>query len=137
MAELVKARHLAAFLASTEREPWTPGDRVDCCLVLAEWAIWLGYPDPAAHLRGAYQPGQGQLDILAESGGAIALVKSCAAALSLSHTDTPQAGDIGVVGSAHNITRQFGVIHDGAGWLTRTPHGFARVAAKTLAAWRL
>jgi len=129
--------HLKAFLASNAREPWTPGGRVDCCLALAEWAIWLGYPDPAAHLRGAYQPGQGQIDILAERGGAIELVKGCADALGLSRTEFPQAGDIGVVGSAHNITRQFGVIHDGAGWLTRTPSGFARVAAKTLAAWRL
>ncbi len=137
MAELVSADHLAAFLASNEREPWTPGGKVDCCLALAEWAVWMGYPDPAAHLRGAYQPGQGQIDILAERGGAITLVKSCAESLGLSGTDAPQIGDIGVVGSAHNITRQFGVIHDGAGWLTRTPHGFARVAAKTLAAWRL
>ena len=128
---------LRAFMASNEREPWTPGGKVDCCLALAEWAIWLGYPDPAAHLRGAYQPGQGQIDILAESGGAIMLVKSCAESLGLSGADTPQLGDIGVVGSAHNITRQFGVIHDGEGWLTRTPSGFARVAAKTLAAWRL
>jgi len=137
MAKLVKADQLAAFLASNEREPWTPGGKVDCCLVLAEWAIWLGYPDPAAHLRGAYQPGQGQIDILAARGGAIELVRACAETLRLSSIYTPQVGDIGVVGSAHNITRQFGVIHDGAGWLTRTPRGFARVAAKSLAAWRL
>lgn len=128
---------LKAFLVSNELEPWTPGGKVDCCLALAEWAIWVGYPDPAAHLRGAYQPGQGQIDILAASGGAIALVKSCVESLGLSGTDAPQVGDIGVVGSAHNNTRQFGVIHDGAGWLTRTPRGFTRVAAKTLAAWRL
>ncbi len=137
MAELVKSRRLVAFMASNVREQWTPGDRVDCCLVLAEWAIWLGYPDPAAHLRGSYQPGQGQIDVLAKSGGAVELVAGCADRLGLSRTHAPQAGDIGVVGSGHNITRQFGVIHDGAGWLTRTPQGFARVAAKTLAAWRL
>ncbi|MGV1900745.1 DUF6950 family protein [Agrobacterium sp. 22-3674b3] len=133
----MKADQLATFLASNEREPWTPGGKVDCCLALAEWAIWLGYPDPAAHLRGAYRPGQGQIDILSARGGAIELVRACAETLRLSSTDTPQVGDIGVVGSAHNITRQFGVIHDGGGWLTRTPRGFARVAAKTLAAWRL
>lgn len=128
---------LSAFLAANAREPWTPGGRVDCCLTLAEWAMWLGYPDPAAQLRGTYLPGQGQTDILAMSGGAVELVALCAGRLGLSRTDAPQAGDIGVVGSAHNITRQFGVIRDGAGWLTRTPHGFARIAAKTLAAWRL
>lgn len=137
MAKLVKDERLAAFLVSNEREPWSPGGKVDCCLALAEWAVWLGYPDPASHLRGTYQPGQGQLDILAGRGGAVELVAGCADRLGLSRTDAPQAGDIGVVGSGHNFTRQFGVIHDGAGWLTRTPHGFARVAAKTLAAWRL
>lgn len=137
MAELVTRDRLKGFIEANTREPWTPGSRVDCCLVLAEWAMWLGYPDPASHLRGTYLPGQGQIDVLAMSGGAVELVTQCAGRLGLCCTEVPREGDIGVVGSAHNITRQFGVIHDGAGWLTRTPQGFERIAAKTLAAWRL
>lgn len=132
----MKAEALAAFLMANAREPWTPAGKVDCCLALAEWVIWLGYPDPAAHLRGAYQPGQGQIDILAGNGGAVGLIGGCALRLGLPRADIPQLGDVGAVGSARNFTRQFGVIHDGAGWLTRTPSGWSRITAKTLAIWR-
>lgn len=134
MAELVT---LAAFLKAYEAEPWSPGERVDCCLVIAEWIRWMGYPDPAAHLRGAYGAGQGQLDILASGGGAVTLVESCVMPLGAVRVDKPGCGDFGVVGSRVKITRQFGVIHDGAGWLTRAPDGFKRITARTLAAWRL
>lgn len=136
MAELV-AQKLAAFLAAYEREPWTPGGKVDCCLIIAEWAIWLGHADPAAHLRGSYAPGQGQVDILAANGGAVSLVEHCAISIGAQPVLEPSCGDFGVVGSLKNITRQFGVIHDGNGWLTRAPDGFRRITARTLAAWRL
>jgi len=128
---------LQAFLDAYERKPWTPGGDVDCCLILAEWAMWLGYQDPAAHLRGAYGRGQGQIDILVARGGALALVGSCASAIGGKRIQYPSCGDIGVVGSLTNITRQFGVIYDGSGWLTRTQRGFDRVYAKTLAAWKI
>lgn len=134
MAELVS---LQAFIEAYEREPWTPGGKVDCCLVIAEWAKWLGYPDAAAHLRGAYQAGQGQLDILAANGGALALIEGCALSIGAVRVLTPQAGDFGAVGSSSNITRQFGAIHDGIGWLTRAPDGFKRITARPLAIWRL
>lgn len=134
MAELVTLR---AFLDAYEREPWTPGDKVDCCLIVAEWVKWLGYPDPAEGLRGAYEPGQGQLDILAAHGGAVGIIERGALMVGARSVAAPQAGDFGAVGSLKNITRQFGVIHDGEGWLTRAPDGFKRITARTLAVWRL
>ncbi|WP_411033354.1 DUF6950 family protein [Shinella sp. BYT-45] len=127
---------LPAFLAANAREPWTPGGKVDCCLALAEWMIWLGYPDPAAHLRGVYEPGQGQLDILSGNGGAVELIAECAARIGLPRVSEPRIGDVGALGSARNITRQFGALHDGNGWLTRTPSGWTRLSAPTLAVWR-
>jgi hypothetical protein len=136
MAELVE-RKLAAFLDAYAHEPWTPGGKVDCCLIIAEWAMWLGYPDAAAHLRGAYEPGQGQIDILAANGGAVTIIASCALSIGAKPAAEPRCGDFGVVGSLKNITRQFGVIHDGDGWLTRAPDGFKRITARPLAAWRL
>lgn len=128
---------LDAFLAHNSAQPWSPGSHVDCCLTLAEWAMWLGHPDPAAHLRGTYEPGQGQVDALIRGGGAVALVESCALAIGGRPTDSPQRGDIGVVGRADNPARQFGVIHDGSGWLTRTRTGFSRVVARPLSAWKI
>ncbi len=134
MAQLVT---LQAFLHAYARKPWTPGGTVDCCLILAEWAIWLGYPDPAAAWRGAYVPGQDQIDTMAKWGGALPLIAGCAAVIGARRVDRPVLGCVGVVGSLHNVTRQFGVIHDGAGWLTRTPSGFGRITATTLAAWEI
>ncbi len=134
MAKLVALR---AFLDTYANEPWTPGGKVDCCLIIAEWAKWLGYPDAAADLRGAYTPGQGQVDILAANGGAVQLVERCALSIGARPVTEFRAGDFGVVGSATNVVRQFGVIHDGQGWLTRAPDGFRRMTARTLAAWRL
>lgn len=134
MAELVTLR---AFLAAYEREPWTPGRKVDCCLIIAEWIKWLGYPDPAAHLRGAYEPGAGQVEILAHRGGAVALIECCVLPLGAVPVSEPRAGDFGAVGSLKTITRQFGAIHDGQGWLTRAPDGFKRITARPLAIWRL
>ncbi len=134
MAQLVTLR---AFLDAYESEPWTPGGKVDCCLVLAEWAIWLGYPDPIPEYRGTYSQGQGQIDMLERHGGALPLVQSVALSIGASPVERPSCGCIGVVGSLKNITRQFGVIHDGDGWLTRTPSGFDRITATTLAAWKI
>ncbi|AYD00032.1 hypothetical protein [Neorhizobium sp. NCHU2750] len=140
MAEVVKAcggDALSAFLAHNASQPWSPGSEIDCCLVLAEWAIWLGHPDPAAWLRGTYEQGQGQIDALITGGGAVALVERCAMSIGGVPVDCPRRGDIGVVGSSKLITRQFGVIHDGNGWLTRTRDGFVPVTAKTLSAWKI
>lgn len=136
MAELV-TDELGRFLSAQRGLPWSPGCAVDCCLVLAEWAIWLGYPDPAAHLRGTYVAGQGQLDALDHGGGALGLVSACALSIGGIAVAAPARGNIGVVGSLSNVRRQFGVIHDGHGWLTRTPTGFERVTARTLAAWKI
>lgn len=137
MAELVIDDALARFIAADEGEPWTPGGKVDCCLSLANWAMWIGHPDPAAHLRGTYEPGVGQTDILARSGGALALVEVCARSIGGYRVECPSRGDIGVVGSLKNATRQFGVIHTGESWITRTSAGWVRVTATTLAAWKI
>jgi len=134
MAELVTLR---SFIDAYEMEPWSPGRKVDCCLIIAEWIKWIGFNDPAAHLRGTYEPGRGQLDILEANGGAVALIESCIRPLGAVRVYDPCCGDFGIIGSAWNITRQFGVIHDGEGWLTRAPDGFKRITARTLAAWRL
>jgi hypothetical protein len=136
MAKLVDDQ-LGRFLSVQRNLPWSPGRVVDCCLALAEWAIWLGYPDPAAHLRGTYVAGQGQLDALDRGGGALGLVSGCASSIGGIAVAVPARGNIGVVGSPSNLRRQFGVIHDGHFWLTRTPTGFERVTARTLAAWKI
>lgn len=105
-------------------------------MVLADWASWLGHPDPAAHLRGTYDSDEGFRAIITAAGNVPALVASCVPRSS-KRIQRPSAGDIGVIGSPTNIHRQFGSIHDGNGWLVRMHGGFGRMAARTLAVWKI
>jgi hypothetical protein len=127
---------LAAFLADNNARPWQPG-HVDCCMVLADWARWLGHDDPAAHLRGKYDSDKGFRAIIAAHDGAVPLVGACVANINGNATERPTRGDIGVIGSPINIHRQFGAIHDGTSWLVRMHGGFGRMTARTLAAWEI
>lgn len=136
MAQLVAIDRLAAFIAENTARSWQPG-HVDCCMVLADWAMWVGHPDPAAHLRGTYDSDEGFRVIIAAHQGAVPLVASCVANIGGKRIQRPQRGDIGVVGSPINIHRQFGAVHDGSGWLVRMNGGFGRMTARTLAAWRI
>lgn len=133
MAELVALRD---FIADNNARPWNPG-QVDCCIVLADWAIWLGRADPASSLRGAYDSDEGFRAIIAAHQGVVPLVASCVASIGGKRIQQPQRGDIGAIGSPTNIHRQFGAIHDGSGWLVRMHGGFGRMTARTLAAWRI
>lgn len=126
---------LKRFLVSHSDRPWAPGN-VDCCLVLADWAMELGHVDPADHLRGAYRDEEGFFAIIEKSGGVVPLVGSCVEKLGVP-VDRPELGDIGVVGSPLNIRRQFGAIYDGSRWLVRNRNGFLPLTARLLASWRL
>lgn len=135
MAELVICE-LSEFLPAYERKTWAPGD-VDCCLFLAAWAIWLGHRDPAQHLRGTYDSEDGFRRHIEAASGVVALVERCASSIGGKRVQRPARGDIGVIGSASNIHRQFGAIFDGERWLVRFIHSIGPMTAAPLAIWRL
>ncbi|MDX0251144.1 hypothetical protein GOC31_20825 [Sinorhizobium meliloti] len=125
---------LAEFLRAYGEKPWQPG-KVDCCLFLAAWAVWLGYPDPARHLRGAYDGEEGFREIIEKSGSVTVLVGSCASLIRGRRLQRPICGAIGVIGSATNIHRQFGAIHDGERWQVRLKNGIGPMTAQPLGIW--
>ncbi len=125
---------LAEFLRFHGEKPWQPG-QVDCCLFLADWAVCLGYPDPAAHLRGTYHDDDGFRRIIEAAGGVAAVVGLCASSINAKRVQRPLCGSIGVIGSQSNIHRQFGAIHDGEGWNVRFIDGVHRMVASPLAIW--
>jgi hypothetical protein len=133
MAELVT---LSAFLQHDALRPWQPGT-VDCCMFLASWAMWLGHPDPAAHLRGTYDSEDGFRRIIAETGGVVSLVGACVHSIRGHVAPRPSAGAIGVIGSSTNIERQWGAIFDGRQWLVRSKAGISAFSAKPLAIWEI
>ncbi|MGZ2403888.1 DUF6950 family protein [Rhizobium ruizarguesonis] len=135
MAELVGER-LAAFLVQHDTLPWQPGT-VDCCLALADWAMWIGHEDPAAHLRGTYDTDDGFRAIISAANGAAPVVEGCVANIQGVPLDAPVTGAVGVIGSRSNIHRQWGAIFDGRRWLVRSRAGFGAVSAPALAIWEI
>ena len=129
-------RELADFLRVYGEKTWQPG-KVDCCLFLAAWAIWLGHPDPAAHLRGVYDSEEGFRAIIEQTGSVTVLVGSCASLVGGKRLQRPACGAIGVVGSATNIHRQFGAIHDGERWQVRLKTGIGPMTAQPLGIWAI
>lgn len=126
----------ASFARAYGEKPWAPG-KVDCCLFLAAWAIWLGYPDPAQHLRGTYDDEAGFRSIIDEAGSVAAVVERCTLSINAKRLQRPLCGSIGVIGSPTNIHRQFGAIHDGEGWNVRFINGVHRMIAAPLAIWSI
>lgn len=136
MAELVSdiGASLAAFLAAERAKAWQPG-QVDCCMVLANWAIFIGHDDPAPHLRGQYADEAGFRAIVAAHGGVVPLVGACVARIGGKRVQHPFAGAVGVIGSKWNSDRQFGAIHDGTSWRVRMINDYGTMCATPLAVW--
>lgn len=127
---------LKAFLDANAREPWRPGT-VDCCMFLASWAIWLGHPDPAQHLRGTYSTDDGFRAIIYEAGGVVPVVDRCATSIGGKRLQRPVCGAIGVIGSHSNIDHQLGAIFDGQRWNVRFVNKIGHMTASPLAIWGL
>lgn len=110
--------------------------KVDCCLVLADWAMWLGEKkDAAAFLRDTYSTEWECRNIIRKSGGLVKIIDSCTAQIGWVRVERPEAGSIGVIGSRIGGSRQFGSIYDGQNWLIRLQTGFQAFKAQPLAIW--
>lgn len=129
-------RTLAEFIRAYEEKPWDPGI-VDCCLFLAAWAIWLGYNDPAWHLRCRYWDEKGFGKIIDEYNGLVPLVDGCVDIIAGQRVQSPICGDIGIIGSRWLVRRQYGAIYDGERWQVRAIKGVTPMIANPLAIWRI
>jgi hypothetical protein len=134
VADLERFRRLSAFLAALGRKPMAWGED-DCCLMLANWAMALGRPDPAAHLRGRYTTERGCARVLRREGGVLAVVADCASRAGLREVSAPQIGDVGVVeaDTARGV-RATGGICLGRRWATRGD-GIVVAERRVLRAW--
>ena len=125
-------RDLWEFFQSAAVCPWQPGV-MDCCLFLADWAVWRGLPDPAADLRGAYHD-EAEFDrIIATAGSLVSLVGARAVLSGARALEAPRIGCIGVIGR-RAAGRQFGGIWAG-GWHIRTRDGVVPLTAPVLGMW--
>ncbi|MBC7148075.1 MAG: hypothetical protein H5U22_01745 [Rhizobium sp.] len=136
MAELVTVDRetVAAFIAAERDKPWAPGS-VDCCMVLASWAMWLGHPDPVAEYRGAYSDEAGLNALIDGRGGVLPFVADAVARIGGTRLERARCGAVGVLGSKSNPRRQFGAIHDGKSWRVRMINDYGAMCAAPLAVW--
>lgn len=126
---------LGDFIVAHAARPWNFGS-VDCLLTLADWVVYLGYMDPVPGLRGSYSTKAECIELMTRNGGAIGLTASACALLCIREIGTPGRGDIGIIGSALALDRQWGAIYDGGAWLVRGERGFASVRGRWRKAWR-
>lgn len=127
---------LDAFIVSNGALPWAWGS-IDCALVLADWAIACGHPDPAADWRGIYSDELGWKRIVVRRGGLLPLVNDICSRAGFIVASAPARGVISVIGSTYNIERQWGAIYDGTDWLVRRAEGFVAVDEPFLGMWAL
>lgn len=127
---------LQAFFRRHAQLPWQPGT-VDCCMFLASWAMWLGHPDPASHIRGRYDDEDGFRAVIDQEGGLVAGVGRCVSNIGGKRLQQPVCGAIGVIGSAINPQHQFGAIFDGARWNIRFINSIGPMTAAPLAIWSI
>lgn len=127
---------LREYFRDHARQAWRPGE-VDCCLFLASWAMWLGHPDPAPHLRGTYNCDDGFRAIIHAAGGVVPVVERCAGLIGGKRIQQPVCGSIGVIGSKANIDHQYGAIFDGTRWNVRFIHSIGPMTASPLAIWSI
>lgn len=125
---------LEDFLTTYAAKKWAWG-AADCSLILADWMVANGRPDPAAHLRGAYHNPLACARLVRRAGGLVELVDSLAEAAGLTRPAHPVPGAVGVVGG--RAWRRWGAIYDGRWWCVRIEPGLVRMAAQPLTMWSL
>lgn len=113
----------------------------DCTLLIAEWVVENGHPDPAADWRGAYDSEASCRALLAARGDLIGHVAACASVIGLTPLHEPEFGCIAVIGSANTPDRQWGAIWNGARWLVKWGDDksarWTPFAARPLGIWRV
>lgn len=121
-----------------ERATQTPAGHPDlvCASFAADWLVACGYDDPIAPLRGT--EGQALKRSIARAGSILGLADQMALAARLVPTETPVAGDIGVIEfDTGDGANQVLAIFTGQRWLVRTTNGLAAMPTEPLAAWRV
>lgn len=130
-----------AFIDETNLTPHVWGVS-DCSLMVADWALANGHPDPAADLRGTYATEAECRALLAARGGLAAVVEDCARRAGVEPVYEPEFGCVAVIGAPSRPERQWCAIWNGHNWMVRwlATDGrplWAPFSARPLGMWRI
>lgn len=130
------AADIARFFGHWGGLPWRWGT-VDCCAVLAAWAMERGHGDLLEPFRGRYESREGCESIIEGYGSLAALIGRQASRIGLAPASEPAVGVMAVIGSPKRGLRQWGAIYDGSRWQVRACEGFMPMSAPILCMWRV
>ncbi|BAL76011.1 DUF6950 family protein [Bradyrhizobium cosmicum] len=88
--------HLADYLDEVAGRDCGYG-RLDCAILMADWLVRCGWPDPMADRRGTYGTERAYRAAIRSEGGIVASCRRRFAMLGLAETTTPRAGDVTLV----------------------------------------
>lgn len=123
---------LYAFLSRQMALPFIWGE-TDCMMMLADWCLVNGWPDPAADYRLTYHDQsscQRETRFLTDP---LDVTSRCFAAVGMAVTGDPREGDVGVVQIG---PRRFaGAIKTAYGWVSKADEGVTYHDAPAMRAW--
>ncbi|KZK96343.1 hypothetical protein PsAD5_02530 [Pseudovibrio sp. Ad5] len=111
-------------------------NRVDCCRFPADWIVFCGGPDPAAHWRGRYETEDQALAFVHEAGGLVNILDLGMTSAGLQRVGEPRSGDVGCI-VARACRSVVGAIFCDDVWWTISELGVLPVSARCLRVWRI
>lgn len=130
---LDRRARLRTFLAEGARLPFVWGER-DCALWACDWIKAERGVDPAEALRGTYRSDRACARLLRAMGGLPALAADLAARAGILETDTPEAGDVGVIELPIGT---YLALSTGAGWAIKAADGIVVSPARPTKVWAI
>lgn len=124
---------LAEFLDHAAAEPFADGT-ADCVLMVSDWVVECGHPDPAAPFRGRYRTALGRERIVRREGGMLAVMRGGARRAGLAEAERPVPGDVGLV-EMNGLT--LAAICTGLQWAAKGQGLIVSPAEHVLGAWRV
>lgn len=85
--------------------------RRDCCMLMADWLVENGIPDPMSDRRGTYSSRKEYMRMIKAEGGLLASCSERFGAIGLRETTNPDAGDVVVIKAPIKIARNGAAIY--------------------------
>lgn len=120
---MTRSADLQTYLMEAASTPFQYGLH-DCCSFACDWCVYAGNDDPMTAWRGLYESEQGAEELIAESGGLLAMFDLGMIEAQIPEADEPRIGDVAVLRVlTENGPGEVGAIYGGKRWHMLSPNG--------------